>query len=190
MEWSSTGGRRQTPGETYSRLHHGVIFPLSSCQMKLLFPRPQISGLCNNQALCHRPSPGCRGEEASEGADSHKRSSSSPLTLRSGCRITSTAATMLHARCCSLQSSQRFGPANPLKHDIKLFFSRRLDSHTRTHSGHAPSHWPHYEKVSRSLRPTYWLLCFFFSAEAGEVMLGGYPGESGLMHSSYSWWRQ
>ena len=129
MEWSSTGGRRQTPGETYSRLHHGVIFPLSSCQMKLLFPRPQISGLCNNQALCHRPSPGCRGEEASEGADSHKRSSSSPLTLRSGCRITSTAATMLHARCCSLQSSQRFGPANPLKHDIKLF-SQGVLTHT------------------------------------------------------------
>lgn len=51
MEWSSTEGTRQIPEETYSRLHHGVIFPLSSCQIKLLFPRPK-SQVCVTTRLC------------------------------------------------------------------------------------------------------------------------------------------
>lgn len=101
-----------------------VLMPDNYC-----VPSPDLSS-CNNQtssppllALCHHPSQGWGGLEGSEGADSHKRSSSSPLPLH-----LAVESFLLHANCCSLLSSQGFGPKPEINFSQGVWL---INKHTR-----------------------------------------------------------
>lgn len=96
-------------------------------------------------------SPPISGMRCLEGAGGHKCSSSALPPL-----ILALESFLPHAGYSGLQSPGF--AAMPLKHELNLSRGIRFDSYT--HAGHTASPWPHYEKVSQSLRPAGWLLCF------------------------------
>lgn len=147
-------------------------------------PNPNLS-LCSNEAFLPPswsvtpPGTGEKEWRGLKGRDGHKCSSSSPLPLSKAVFLWGG----FHCYCLTVGAacSPPRVSAIWLKHELNLTPGARFDSHTHTLTGHAASPWPHYEKVSQSLRPKidFSAVFSFFCSEL-RLMRSCYVGLQGI----------
>lgn len=153
------------------------IFMYSHATWNYWVTNPNLS-LCSNEAFlpasCSVTPPGTGEKEMRglKGGDGHKCSSSSPLPLSKAVFLWG----FFHCYCPTVGAacSPPRVSAIWLRHELNLTPGARFDSHTHTLTGHAASPWPHYEKVSQSLRPKIDFSAFFAPSRGsrGHAMWG------------------